>query len=127
MRPIVIIESPYAGATHREFDANLDYLRRCLRDSWDRGENPFASHNHYPLFLNEAVAKERAAGIEAGYAFWPFAKRIIFYIDRGMSGGMEAAHRKAMAEGLTVELRSITGDRAIVAPPIQPGVPNAST
>ena len=36
----VIIESPYAG----EIDKNTAYARRCMRDSLDRGEAPFASH-----------------------------------------------------------------------------------
>lgn len=49
----VIIESPYAG----DVDANLTYLRACLRDCLLRGEAPFASHGLYaqPGVLDDAI------------------------------------------------------------------------
>lgn len=102
-RPIVIIESPYGG----DIDKNTLYLRRCLRDSWDRGEHPLASHGYYPFFLNESSSEERKAGIECGYRMWPLAKHIIFYNDYGMSKGMEAALDRAVHHNLDVITRSI--------------------
>ena len=48
----VIIESPYTGDVER----NLEYARRCMRDSIKRGEAPFASHllyTHSPSNLTD--------------------------------------------------------------------------
>lgn len=101
-REFVIVESPYAGKNLME---NLRYLKRCLRDSWDRGEHPLASHGYYPFFLDEST--QRRDGIEAGYAMWPLASRIIFYTDYGMSKGMEQALDRAVHHRLEVITRTI--------------------
>jgi len=104
-RLLVIVESPYAETATRSFAENLTYLRDCLRDSWQRGELPFASHGFFPLFLDESDPEQRKAGIEAGYAFWEFENEVgtpplysrterptvIFYIDHGISPGMQRA------------------------------------
>lgn len=103
IRPLVIVESPFAG----DEAANLLYLRRCLRDSWERGEMPFASHAFFPFFLKESDPKERMEGIEAGYSFWSSASKIIFYIDRGRSAGMILAQIRAQNENKIIETRSI--------------------
>lgn len=101
-RPFVIVESPYAG---KDLQRNIEYLKRALRDAWERGEHPLASHAYYPLFLKEST--ERKEGIEAGYAMWPLAERVVFYIDHGMSKGMEAALDRAVHHRKVVESRSI--------------------
>jgi hypothetical protein len=89
MKPIVIIESPYAG----EIEKNLTYLRACIRDCLLRGEAPFASHAIYtqPGVLRDDVPAERKLGIETGFEFWRYAKKIVFYTDLGWSSGMHAA------------------------------------
>jgi hypothetical protein len=99
----VIIESPYAG----EVAENAHYLWDCLRDSFKRGEAPFASHGIYPSVLNDHDPEERKMGLLAGYAWWPAAERIIFYTDRGWSEGMKAALARAVAIGKPFETRSI--------------------
>lgn len=107
MRRLTIIESPLSSKNGRTMDQNLEYLRACLRDSWNRGELPFASHGFFPFFLNEHDPKERQEGIEAGYQFWDFTStgnlkpkppygfedepKIVFYIDWGISTGMQMA------------------------------------
>jgi len=103
-RPLVIIESPFTASASRSQDDNLQYLRRCLRDSWKRGENPFASHAFYPLFLHESIPLEREEGIKAGYEYWNFAESIIFYIDFGMSPGMNRALKRAQELGETIPI-----------------------
>lgn len=102
-RPIVIIESPFAG----DRTANGSYLNACLRDSWLRGELPFASHGFFPRFLNEDDEAERRAGIEAGYRFWAFAEAIIFYVDHGMSEGMSLAYTLATKEDRIIKKRTL--------------------
>ena len=90
---IVIIESPYAG----DVAANVDYARAACRDSYERGEVPFASHLFYTQFMDDRDPVERMAGIECGYAMWWNATKIVFYIDRGWSAGMQAALRRVKA------------------------------
>lgn len=107
-RKLTIIESPYGGES---FDRNILYLRQCLRDSWDKGELPFASHGFFPFFLREALPLERKLGIEAGYQFWDLRTvtmdthtsihgspwvlgdypLVVFYVDFGLSPGMQRA------------------------------------
>jgi hypothetical protein len=107
-RPFVIIESPFRSKTEPQADAEyLVYLRRALRDSWDRGEHPFASHAFYPFFLREGDPDERKAGIECGYLWWKFATRIIFYTDYNMSPGMEKALDRAVHHRMDTMVRMI--------------------
>ena len=100
-RPVVIVESPYAG----DIAANKEYAKRCCTDCLRRGEIPFASHLFFPEFLNEHVQAERELGLTAGYAFWPLASKIVFYVDRGMSGGMKRAFERATSRYLSWEER----------------------
>ena len=92
----VIIESPYAG----DIEANLTYLRACMRDCLLRGEAPFASHGLYtqPGVLRDEDPDERAKGIAAGFAWRPFVRKTVVYTDRGITEGMKAgvAHAKTM-------------------------------
>lgn len=99
----VIVESPYAG----DESENLRYLRLALRDSWERGENPFASHLFYPFFLRESDPTERGAGIEAGYQLWEGCELVAFYVDKGMSPGMTLALNRAKDLGMKIEMRTI--------------------
>ena len=104
---LVVIESPYAG----NVDRNLRYLRACLRDSLMRGEAPFASHALYtqPGVLDDGVPEERRHGIEAGFAWRRRADAVVFYVDLGISRGMEEALARAAQEGLTTEHRFLGG------------------
>jgi hypothetical protein len=66
-RPLVIIESPYAGELLR----NISYARAAVRDSVLRGEAPMASHLLFSQagVLYDDIAEEREMGIEAGLAW----------------------------------------------------------
>jgi hypothetical protein len=113
MRRLTIIESPYAGDT---LDLNLGYLRRALRDSWERGELPFASHGFFPFFLHESDPTERKAGIEAGYQFWDFISagylnprppKVVFYVDLGITPGMQLALERCQELKRSYEFRCL--------------------
>ena len=80
----VIICSPYRGETER----NVTYARRCVRDSFDRGEAPFASHLIYPQILKDDVEEERLRGFQAEYEWISTADFVAFYIDYGWTTGM---------------------------------------
>lgn len=107
-RHLVIIESPYRG----DIAANVDYARIACRDSYDRGEIPFASHLLYPQFLDDNVDIERRDGINFGYVFWQISQTIVFYTDLGWSPGMEKALQSVVntwspAGGRSAILRTI--------------------
>lgn len=92
-KTLVVIESPFAGATDELRATNLRFARRALRDSILRGESPIASHLLYTqdFVLRDNYPTERALGIECGLAWLRAADRHVFYTDRGWSPGMLAA------------------------------------
>jgi|SRR5262245_2585306 len=111
----VIIESPYAGRgqtdKQRLFDlrANLTYARRCLRNCAFRGESALASHVIWtqPDVLDDTNPDERTLGIACGFAWWQCADFIIFFTDRGWSGGMIEALRIATETGKPFTIRAL--------------------
>ncbi len=101
----VVIESPYAG----DVEANLDYARRCMRDSLQRGEHPIASHLLYTQagILDDSDPAERAIGIEAGLAWGALADLTAVYIDRGTTESMRLGIARARDDGRPVEHRRL--------------------
>jgi hypothetical protein len=106
---LVIVESPFAG----DVEANIEYARRCVRDSLSRGEAPIASHLLYtqPGILDDDIPEERQWGIDAGLAWRRVAEASVVYTDRGISRGMEYGIKAAEEAGLPVEYRTL-GDAA---------------
>lgn len=102
---LVIIESPYAG----DIEANVEYARKCVRDSLMRGEAPIASHLLYtqPGVLRDEVPEERKQGIHAGLAWRKAADATVVYTDRGISQGMQFGIETASADGIRIEYRKI--------------------
>jgi len=92
----VIIESPYAGNVER----NIKYARKCVRHSLSMGEAPIASHLLYTQdgILDDTIPQERELGINAGLAWREVAELHIFYVDYGISKGMQYALEYALAE-----------------------------
>ena len=99
----IVIESPYAG----DIEANTTYARMCMRDALERVDAPIASHLLYtqPGILDEFNPDELQWGIEAGFAWWDAAEKVVFYADRGWSKGMYAAWAKASKEHKPIEMR----------------------
>lgn len=106
---LVVIESPYAG----DIEANIEYARRCVRDSLSRGEAPLASHLLYtqPGILRDEVPEERQQGIDAGLCWARAAQLTAVYADRGISTGMEYGIALARSAGREVEYRWLNGGR----------------
>jgi len=90
-RPIVIIESPFAG----DFELNREYLAECIHDSIKNGEAPYASHGFFTHFLDDDDPKERELGIALGFRFQEIADKIAVYCDLGVSSGMAAGIENA--------------------------------
>lgn len=86
---LVVIESPYAG----DIERNIEYAKKCMLDSIDRGEAPIASHLLYtqPDLLDDNDQADRECGIECGLAWARKADLAAFYVDLGWSRGMEEA------------------------------------
>lgn len=101
----VILESPFAGDVER----NIEYARACVRDSLSRGEAPIASHLLYTQkgILDDDILEERMWGIDAGLAWKEVAEKHVFYIDYGMSNGMEYAKKYATDNNIPFETRKI--------------------
>lgn len=111
---LVIIESPFAAPPGTPWHLrwymrwlNIRYARRALRDSLMLGEAPIASHLLHTQrgVLRDHVEQERIRGINAGLAWFDVADAIVFYMDRGMSGGMLVAYRRAVSTSKTIERR----------------------
>lgn len=107
-RPIVVVESPYAG----DLERNARYLDACLLDSLRRGEAPFASHGLYtrPGVLCDAHPAERQIGIEAGFSFRRVASRTVLYEDLGISEGMRQGIADSIRTGVVIEYRKLGGE-----------------
>ncbi len=100
-----IIESPYVG----EVAANIAYAKRCMRDSFKRGEAPFASHLLYTLddLLDDSDPEERKLGMRAGLV-WGYAATIrAVYVDRGISTGMQEGILEGARAGQHIEVRAL--------------------
>jgi hypothetical protein len=98
----IILESPYAGPTETAVQQNVKYAQAAMHDSLSRGESPYASHLLYTHDLHE-----RVWGIEAGFAWREVTDRSVFYIDRGVSGGMVHGARHADEQGAEIIVRSL--------------------
>lgn len=103
VRKLIVLESPYAG----DVSANVEYARRAVKDSLDRGEAPFASHLLYTQVLDDSRQEERDAGMLAGLAWAAQAERCVVYADRGISDGMKTGIEWASSRGIAVEFRNI--------------------
>ena len=101
----VILESPYAG----DIERNVEYARKCVKDSLLRGEAPIASHLLYTQdgILDDDIQSERRLGIDAGHAWRFVAKKFVFYTDYGWSKGMDKALQLVKAMGAEFEFRKI--------------------
>ena len=102
---LVILESPFAG----DFEKNIKYARRCMRDSFMRGEYPFASHLLYTQegILDDTIPEERKLGIGAGLTWGKNASKTVVYTDLGITSGMEHGIELAKEAGREIEMRTI--------------------
>jgi len=95
MTNLVVIESPWAGLGGGEKAKR--YLRACLRDALARNEIPWASHAilAWTEALYEADEEQRAEGLEINKRMIERADLVAFYVDFGMSPGMQMAWKWA--------------------------------
>lgn len=89
-----VIESPYASLDDETREIHTEYALRAMKDSFDRGEAPFASHLFYTSVLRDRVPEERALGMVAGFTWGAMADVHAFYLDLGVSVGMVEGFRR---------------------------------
>jgi len=99
----VIIESPYSG----EVKKNLEYARKCLLDSLNREEAPFASHLLYTQVLDDEIQDQRQLGMKNAFMWYKLADLMAVYIDLGVSKGMLESIEKAHKYDIPIEIRQI--------------------
>ena len=104
---LTIIESPYKWKDYSELEENIEYAKRCMRDSLDRWEAPMISHLLYTQVLDDTIPEERELWINAWLAWWEKAELTAVYTDRGISNGMEYWIERAKLEWRLVEFRSL--------------------
>lgn len=102
---LVIVESPLKG--NRE--ANKAYAKRCMLDSLNRGEAPYASHLLFdqPGLLDDDDPDERQLGMLAGFAWGEAADLVAVYTDRGISIGMIEGLKRHKENGIPIEFRRV--------------------
>jgi len=94
-------------------EENIRYARACLHDCLVRHqEAPYASHLLYTQegVLDDEVPSERDLGIRAGLEIGRAAKRRLFYVDRGLSGGMRWGLKFALEIEQPYEVRRLGGE-----------------
>lgn len=106
---LVVIESPYAGDTEEAIAENINYARRCVRDSLKLREAPIASHLLYTQhgILRDDVKEERQWGMDAGHAWIPKAELLVVYMDKGVSKGMRWGIAIADKHNIPVAYRTL--------------------
>lgn len=102
---LVIVESPYAG----DVQTNIEYARKCVKDSLMYNEAPIASHLLYTQdgILDDDITDERMLGINAGLAWRKVADATVVYTDLGISSGMRYGIKLAEEQGNEIIYRSI--------------------
>lgn len=104
---LVIIESPFSPSNGHTEKQNKKYARRCMLDSLNRNEAPYASHLLYTQVLDDATPAERKQGMEAGFAWGAVAQHVAVYTDLGISQGMIEGIKRHQVAGKTIEFREI--------------------
>jgi len=102
-RPLIYLESPYAG----DLVTNRTYLKECILDSIDRGENPYASHGFFTQYLDDTIHSQRMLGMSLGDQWRLLCEKTIFYEDLGWSRGMQSGRDFCIKLGLHYDYRRI--------------------
>ena len=105
----IILESPFAAFDNRTVEDNVEYARKCVRDSLSRWEAPIASHLLYTQdgILDDNIPHERKWWIDAWLVWKEVADKHVFYIDYWMSRGMKYALEYATKNNIPVEYRTL--------------------
>lgn len=102
----VVIESPYKG----NIPVNETYGELCMHDCLvNHNEAPYASHLLYTRtwVLRDEIPEDRKLGIEAGFYWRDVAEKTVFYIDLGLTEGMDLGIKDCEEKNKQYELRAL--------------------
>lgn len=105
----VVIESPYKG----QVPVNEIYGEICMHDCLvNHDEAPYASHLLYTrtFVLRDEIPADRKLGIEAGFVWRDVAEQTNFYVDLGMTEGMDLGIDDCIVKNQPYLLRSLPDD-----------------
>ena len=105
----VVIESPYKG----KIPINEIYGELCMHDCLvNHNEAPYASHLLYTRtwVLRDEVPADRKLGIEAGFFWRDVADQSNFYVDLGMTDGMDLGIKDCEKKKKPYEVRRLPDD-----------------
>ena len=111
----VVIVSPLSSTTREGVEDNKSYARKCVMDCLQRGESPYASHlffEHSEL-LNDHNPIHRNLGMQAGLEWGSQAHKVVIYLDRGMTKGMQMDIDFYRHHGLEIETRFLDLPKAV--------------
>jgi hypothetical protein len=83
------------------------YTQRCVRHCIARNEAPMVPHFTFTLVYNPEHEHERAKGLESTLAMLPFMKRVVLYVDLGLTPGMRELELQAHLRAIPVYRRTI--------------------
>lgn len=108
----VVIESPLSAADHEGIKGNQLYAKRCMWDCIKREESPYASHLLFVQdeLMDDLIPHERALGMKLGFEWGAMAHKVVVYIDRGITPGMQAGIDHYRHCGIPIEYRYIYPD-----------------
>lgn len=107
----VVLESPYAAKSDFGILKNEIYGEFCMRDCIvNYNEAPYASHLLYTrkYVLDDKKPEQRKLGIGAGFFWRDVATKTVFYIDLGMTPGMELGITDCEKKGNLYNVRHMT-------------------
>ena len=84
----IYVASPLSAPTPAGVRANVQRVWALCKAVLAEGHAPFAPHGFYPAFLDDSVASERAAGMDAGLTWLGAADELWVYTKAGISVGM---------------------------------------
>jgi len=105
----VVVESPYKG----NIKLNEIYGEFCLHDCLvNYNESPYASHLLYTrrYVLRDHIPEERKLGINAGFVWRESADYTVFYIDLGITDGMQLGIDDCDEKGKGYSIRKISDE-----------------
>ena len=102
----IFICSPYSGDTPEQISKNVSVAKHACLFAIRKGHAPFAPHLIYPLILDDDVAQEREAGIDAGLEFLSVCDEV-WVIGPRISRGMEKEIEYAKYIGIRRDYKSL--------------------
>jgi hypothetical protein len=99
-----LIESPFQGETPEKTQENIDYLYECITHCYCSGKAPVALHAVYPFLPDGKLHQDsekvenskyalpgREHALQCNRTVREQLRRVIFYLDKGLSNGMKRA------------------------------------